>query len=60
MEYDSKGHILRQDRNNDSNIAMSWAPEGGKEGGEGRRQHDDEQLKRNVKRQGRDHGRKWR
>ena len=22
------GHILRQDRNNDSNIAMSWAPEG--------------------------------
>ena len=22
------GHILRQDRNDDSNIAMSWAPEG--------------------------------
>ena len=22
------GHILRQDRNNDSNIAMSWAPDG--------------------------------
>ena len=22
------GHMLRQDRNDDSNIAMSWAPEG--------------------------------
>ena len=40
------GHILSQDRNNASNIATSWAPEG---------QNGEEQLKRNVKRQGGDH-----
>ena len=26
------GHILRKDRNNDCNVAMSWAPEGKGEG----------------------------
>ena len=56
------GHILRQDRNIDSNIAIRWSLEGkrrqGKEDREGQRQHGDEQLKGNVKRQGRDHGRK--
>ena len=33
---------------NDSNIAISWARKG-KEDGEGRRQHVDEQLKRKGK-----------
>ena len=38
------GHILCEDRNNITSVAMTWAPEGKRE--EGLKQHGDEQSKR--------------